>query len=287
MRGVVACGDCGVEPPDLSSPIISSPRSCCISLCPITFSSLGVVLKVSVCLASFNGEAHIYEQIASILASASVDELIVSDDGSTDATRDIVMAFDDGRIMLLEGPGLGLIRNFEHALSYATGEVVFLSDQDDVWLSGKVERVLTLLNDVDMVVTDCRVVDAELREIHPSFFRLNRSNPGLWRNLAKNSYLGCCMGMRRRVVDAALPFPSDIAMHDWWLGLVAERVGRTCFIDEVWSLYRRHGGNASQTSERSTFSWLQRFRWRMQLLLPLLLLKRPRVHVQSTSLDHE
>lgn len=233
-------------------------------------------MKVSVCMASFNGAAHILEQITSILDSPRVDELIVSDDGSTDATRDIVATINDARISLLDGPRLGLIRNFEHALMHATGDVILLSDQDDVWMPGKVDRMLAALNEADMAVSDCRVVDGNLQERYPSFFRLNHSGPGLWRNLAKNGYLGCCMGMRRRVLDAALPFPPKVAMHDWWLGLVAERIGRVCFIDEVWSLYRRHGANASVTSERSTFSWLSRLRWRAYLLLNLLFLKAPR-----------
>jgi glycosyltransferase involved in cell wall biosynthesis len=220
---------------------------------------------ISVCLAAYNGERWIAEQLLSVLASPLVDEVVVSDDGSTDGTRARIAEIGDPRIVLIDGPRAGLIRNFENALRHARGDIVFLCDQDDVWLPDKVACVVAALRHADLVVTDCRVVDEALNELHPSFFRLNRSGPGLWRNLLKNGFLGCCMAMRRSVLDAALPFPDRIAMHDWWIGLVAERVGRVRFLAEPLSLYRRHGGNASAASTRSAVPLRQRLRWRLDL----------------------
>lgn len=228
---------------------------------------------ISVCLAAFNGERWIGEQLRSVLASPLVDEVVVSDDGSTDRTRECVVAIGDPRVIVLDGPQAGLVRNFEHALRQSRGDIVFLCDQDDVWLPDKVARVVAALRQADLVVTDCRVVDEALHQLHPSFFRLNHSGPGLWRNLAKNGFLGCCMAMRRSVVEAALPFPDGVAMHDWWIGLVAERVGRVCFLDEPLSLYRRHGSNASAASTRSTVPLRQRLRWRLDLLRDLRTLR--------------
>lgn len=228
-------------------------------------------MKVSVCMASFNGATFIRDQIDSILASPLVDELIVSDDASTDATIDILRSFTDSRLVLLKGPGAGLIRNFEYALSKAKGDVIFLADQDDIWMPEKVEHVLAAMDGAVMVVTDCRVVDSVLQEIYPSFFQFNRSMPGIMRNLMKNGYLGCCMALRRNVLKAALPFPPAIAMHDWWLGLVAESIGRVRFLDKRLSLYRRHDGNASITGQPSRYPWLLRLRWRMYLSAHLLL----------------
>lgn len=226
---------------------------------------------ISVCLASYNGAAFIAEQLASILASPLIGEVIVSDDVSTDATRAIVKSLADPRLTLIDGPRRGLIANFENALRQARGEIIFLSDQDDVWLPRKVEQTLAALETADLVITDCRVVDANLNTLHPSFFRLNGSRPGFLRNLAKNGYLGCCMAMRRPVLEAALPFPATLPMHDWWIGLVANRMGRVQFLDEPLSLYRRHGGNASLTSTRSTIPLSTRLRWRISLLKDLYL----------------
>jgi glycosyltransferase involved in cell wall biosynthesis len=221
-------------------------------------------------MATFNGAGYIREQLESILHSPLVNEVVVSDDGSSDDTLDIIRSIADERIVLLNGPRLGLIRNFEHALSHATGDVIFLSDQDDIWLPEKVPRVLEYLRDSVLVITDCKVVDADLNVIHSSFFQFNQSGPGLLRNLFKNGYLGCCMTMRRSVLQIALPFPPKIAMHDWWLGLIASSVGRVNFAEDSLIMYRRHGTNASVTTQRSEYSLWRRLYWRAYLLACLL-----------------
>ncbi|MEP6502256.1 MAG: glycosyltransferase family 2 protein [Betaproteobacteria bacterium] len=225
---------------------------------------------ISVCIASFNGEKYIEEQMRSILCSERVGEVIVSDDGSRDRTREIVAAIDDPRIRLVDGPRAGLIRNFENALRQARGDYIFLADQDDVWLPGKVDTMMAALAEVDVAVSDCRVVDADLNVLSPSFFRIRHSGPGLVKNLLRNSYLGCCMAFRRPVLAASLPFPANIPMHDWWIGLVAERTARVRFIDVPLLHYRRHGGNASPTSQRSHASRRTQIAWRISLLRALL-----------------
>jgi glycosyltransferase involved in cell wall biosynthesis len=227
---------------------------------------------ISVCLATYNGKNYVREQLRSVLAQLGPgDEVVVSDDGSTDDTLAVIASLDDPRLRLLNGGRrLGVVKNFERALQAARGDTIFLCDQDDVWLPGKVERCQAVLADCLLVVTDCTVVDGELKSLSPSFFRLRRSRPGLLHNLWKNSYLGCCMAMRRTVLEAALPFPANIAMHDWWIGLVAERMGRVRFLDETLSLYRRHGGNASQATMRSTVSLITRLRWRVGMVRHLL-----------------
>jgi glycosyltransferase involved in cell wall biosynthesis len=224
---------------------------------------------ISVCVAAFNGERYIAEQLDSILASQLVSEVIVSDDGSSDRTREIVRNVNDHRIRLISGPRAGLIRNYEALLGEAAGDYIFLSDQDDVWLPAKVEKMVRALRDADLVVSDCRVVDGALRELHPSFFRLRKSGPGMWRNLLRNSYLGCCMAFNRRLLPHILPFPREVPMHDWWIGLIAERNAKVTFLDVPLVLYRRHGANASPTSQPSRVSFRKRLAWRVSLLRAL------------------
>lgn len=221
---------------------------------------------ITVCVPTFNGAQYIGAQLESILVSPLITEVIVSDDGSTDNTVEIVKSFNDARITLIQGPHAGLIRNYELLLTLASGEYIFLADQDDVWLPNKVEVMLTYLRDVDLAVCDCTVVDGKLNLLHSSFFTLRHSGPGLVRNLLRNSYLGCGIALRRQLLQHALPFPPRLPMHDWWLGLIAEIFGSVAFIDQPLMMYRRHGGNASSTTERSHASWIARICWRVNLM---------------------
>lgn len=205
--------------------------------------------RISVCMATHNGERFIAKQIASIRSQiGSDDELIISDDGSVDRTVPIIASFKDPRIKIVTLPRpMTIAKNFENALARARGEIIFLADQDDLWLPGKVATMSLLLGQYDLVVSDCAIVDEADVVIDPSFFRLHRSREGLIRNWFRNCYVGCCMAFSRRVLTAALPFPAMIPWHDQWIGLIAEAIGRTRFFPGVLMHYRRHSGNASPT----------------------------------------
>lgn len=126
---------------------------------------------ITVCMATYNGEKYIEEQLESVLMQLhSNDEVIISDDGSGDSTVDLIRTFNDPRIRLLVGNNFfSPTQNFENALKYAKGDYIFLCDQDDVWLPDKVESMLQYLLQYDLVVSDCKVVDAELNVISQSF----------------------------------------------------------------------------------------------------------------------
>ena len=217
-------------------------------------------------MATYNGELYVGEQISSILAQLGPnDEIIVSDDASVDSTLAIIRSFKDPRISIIQGPAIGsAMKNFESALCCANGKYIFLCDQDDTWLPDKIQRVTTLLTEHDLVLTDCKVVDQAGQTIHDSFFKLRGSQPGFLRNLFKNSYIGCCMAFRREVLSYALPFPTSIYMHDWWIGLLVERLGHVYFYPQPLIAYRRHGNNASPTGE-------QAYHWKRQLSNRLIL----------------
>jgi len=220
---------------------------------------------ISVCLASYNGAPFIKAQVASILNQLSFDdELIISDDGSSDATLAEIESFNDSRIRLVShSKQLGIIKNFEHALKLAKGDCIFLSDQDDIWTPQKVHKSVKLLKNHLLVVSDCKVVDEALQEINPSFFQLRGSKPGVLNNIIKNSYLGCCMAFRKELLKDALPIPQGAAMHDIWLGLVAETRGSVFFLEEPLILFRRHGMNASYTAGKSVLSTFEKVRNRI------------------------
>ena len=202
---------------------------------------------ISVCLASFNGEKYIKEQIESILSELPNNaELIISDDGSADNTLEIIRGIKDNRIKLIQGPGKGVVKNFEYALSKANGDIIFLSDQDDIWMPGKVEKVLNVFDEkTTCVLHDAEVVDKDENILMPSFFKWRNVKHGLINNILKNSYTGCCMAIKRELLNDVFPFPEGIEMHDWWIGLNAEKNKSSVFIEDKLIKYRRHGNNTN------------------------------------------
>lgn len=204
---------------------------------------------ISVCLAAYNGEKYIAEQLNSILSQIGEDdEVVVSDDGSTDRTLEVVAQLNDPRIHVVHSTAHRYNKNFQNAMLAAKGDIIFFSDQDDVWLPGKVEACLKALEKVDLVCHNCIVTDCDLKPTNPSFFSFYHSGPGLLKNALKNTYYGNSLAFRRKVMEEALPLPDTGEIgHDLWLGLVAEMIGRVCFIDTPYLLYRRHDDAFSRT----------------------------------------
>ena len=205
---------------------------------------------ISVCMASYNGEKYIKEQIDSIICQIGAnDELIISDDGSTDNTINIVkQTYKDGRIKVIHNKGNhGYTPNFYNALKHAKGDYIFLSDQDDVWLPNKVETVINALQNANFVHSDAVIVDDKLNvivESHDAEYKVTR---GFIPNLLRSRYLGCCMAFDRKVLESLFPVPcyTNDYPHDLWIALVAERYFSTQLINEPLILYRRHNANAS------------------------------------------
>lgn len=227
---------------------------------------------VSVCMATYNGSLYIEEQIKSILEQLDKDdEIIVCDDQSTDNTPPLIKQLNDTRIILVQLKHSGSpIKVFEEALKRVRGKYIFLSDQDDVWLPGKVRTCLKQLQSADCVVTDCQVTDKQLNITASSFYQINRTRPGFWYNLLiKNGYLGCCMAFKKEMLAHILPFPPQIPMHDIWIGNRCALSGKVVFEPRPLLLFRRHKHNTSNTAAKSPFSLYKKllFRWKMCSLL--------------------
>ena len=221
---------------------------------------------ISVCVATYNGEKFIREQIDSILCQlSSDDEIIVSDDGSTDGTIVIINCIGDKRIRIIEGPRKhSPTFNFENALKEAKGDYIFLADQDDVWKTNKVEVCMKWLQKYDCVVSDAEVTDSNLNPLYPSLYAIMQVRQGhIYNTVWKNGYTGCCMAFRRNILEASLPFPKDIPMHDIWIGNVAAYKYNVKFIPDKLILFRRHKETISCNGKGSKYSiWQQmKFRW--------------------------
>ena len=230
-------------------------------------------MKISVCMATFNGERFISQQVSTIIKQLRQDdELIISDDSSTDNTVEIIKGFHDNRIILLENQKFNNpILNVENSIKNSKGNIIFLSDQDDVWFNGKVQEMIEWLGFYDLVVSDCKVTDENLNILSPSFFKSRKSGKGVIKNLFKNSYLGCCMAFKRTLLKYILPFPKNIPMHDWWIGLVAELTGKVIFLEEPLIFYRRHNKSVSATARQSNEILFKKLKWRYIMLKELLI----------------
>lgn len=239
---------------------------------------------VSVCLATYNGATYIAEQLCSILPqlNADEDEVIISDDGSTDDTwarLEEVQQQSPVRIVLLRNDGpRGYTSNFENALRHAHSEWIFLSDQDDVWLPHKLQQMLQQLQQLPadaprLAVSNALITDQQLNVVHHDYFAARGVRRGLIGNIIKFGYLGCCLAFHRSLLNVALPFPANrrYCTHDNWLFLCAQSMGNVCIIDEPLMLYRRHDLTSTTGALNAHKPLSFRIAYRMYLLGQLAL----------------
>lgn len=229
---------------------------------------------ISVCIATYNGEHYIERQLRSILSQLGpTDEVVISDDGSTDGTLSVVRAIASPLIHIYVNEGdHGYTPNFENALRHATGDIIFLADQDDEWCEGKVKTMMQLLQTHALAVSDAVVVDDEGRTLAPSFYAERQPRRTWLGNVIKFGYLGCCMAFRREVLKRALPFPANhvLCTHDNWLFLVAKTYYKVAISDARLIRYCRHAGAISSGTENAGRSPWFRIHYRLYLMRHLL-----------------
>lgn len=212
---------------------------------------------ISVALASYNGEKYIARQLNSVLLNLSPDdEIIVSDDGSTDNTVKIIRGFNDNRIKIVEGPRLGVNKNFENAIKNCRGDFIFLCDQDDEWYNEKVCKMVSyfMTSNALLIQHDALVVDDDQNVIYESFAKYRRVRKGPIKNWIRNTYHGCCIAFRKELKEYIFPFPINGCFHDEWIGIIANIKGDTAFVPDILMKYYRHATNTS--------SFKQYTRWR-------------------------
>lgn len=230
--------------------------------------------RVSVCMATYNGERFIKEQLTSILKQLGPhDEVVISDDHSTDGTIEIINSFVDNRIRLIYNEeDRGYTGNFENALKNSLGQYILLSDQDDIWDEQKVAVCLDYLQKYDFIVSDAHLINEYNSVILDSFYSVRKPFKNWLGNIVKFGYLGCCFAFRRDVLLRSLPFPPDrtLCTHDNWIFLIAASFFHIHCINEKLILYRRHETNTSAGGAKSKTTFLFKVRYRIYLLLHLL-----------------
>lgn len=218
--------------------------------------------RIDILLATYNGEAFVERQLASIVEQMQADcRLLIRDDRSTDETPAIVRRAarkHPGRVVLMEDdePNLGACGCFGRLLEQSDADYVVFCDQDDVWLPGRIARPIERIQSVEqrlgrdtpvLAHTDLVVVDEHLRKIAPSFWSYSKLDPlhcsGFNRLLVQNVVTGCATTINRALARRACPIPREALMHDWWLALVGSALGRVEAISDCTVLYRQHSHN--------------------------------------------
>lgn len=217
-------------------------------------------MKTSVALCTYNGERYLLEQLESIAGqSVPVDEIVICDDRSTDRTPDIIRSFAATSTVPVRAyfneENLGSNKNFEKAIELCSGEIIFLSDQDDVWMPRKMERFLAIFDadpEVGLIFSDALLVNEELRPTRLRLWQLTfrrrdrkrfQAGDGLEVLLEKNVITGATMAFRSDLRRLSLPVPHGTDMiHDGWISLMAALYTKIAMISEPLVKYRQHQG---------------------------------------------
>ena len=219
-------------------------------------------MKVSVALATYNGAEYLQDQLDSyVRQDRQPDELIACDDASTDGTLAILKAFARTAPFAVNVQGspanLGFIKNFDTAMSLCTGDVIFLSDQDDVWFPEKIATACAALEenpDALLLVHDAELVDEDLNALGLTTFGQVRARGWSDREFTQ----GSCFAMRRELLEWVLPLPDAYPFHDVWVADLARDLGAVFVSERRLQLFRRHEANASPIEMGSRAGWRRR-----------------------------
>jgi glycosyltransferase involved in cell wall biosynthesis len=213
-------------------------------------------VKLSIAMATYNGAPYLQEQLDSFVTQTLLpDELVVCDDLSSDNTWDLLKKFQQSApfsVRLYQNQkNLGYAKNFGRALSLAEADIIFLSDQDDVWLPAKLETVVTLFNsnpDILIVTNDQELTNAQLITTGLSTFGQHKAA-----GHSRTAFtVGCCTAIRESVRYVILPIPAHLDSHDLWLHYIAESMRIRKIIPEILQYHRRHDHNSSDSKHNPT-----------------------------------
>lgn len=203
--------------------------------------------KISIAMATYNGSKFLFEQLESFSKQTrQPDELVVCDDGSTDQTLEILYKFQEDAPfevkILKNSENLGVGRNFAKALSHCSGDILFMSDQDDFWFESKLERIQDILTRNSRIQVICNdQINAREDLSHEGVSRLARRRARGYRD--ETFTTGCCTAIRKDWLKFTLPF--GVRGFDIWTNRLAYLAGAWQLLDEPLQFYRRHGENVS------------------------------------------
>lgn len=216
-------------------------------------------MKISVIICTFNGENYIYEQLNSIYSQDYLpNEVIICDDNSQDQTLSKIYTFVEKfpeikTKIIKHKEQLGYIKNFEYALRQVTGDLIFFSDQDDIWEKNKIRFMLNYFEDgnYDLVFSNAyiysdgkigkKLLNHKVKFSSDQIDELNAGN-SLDILLKYNVITGATMAIRKEMIKNVIPF-SELMVHDAWIGLIASCIGKIHYINKPLIYYRQHTSN--------------------------------------------
>lgn len=228
-------------------------------------------MKVNILMATYNGERFLAEQIESIRQQTFDNwQLLIRDDGSSDATRQIIRDFvaQDNRIRFVNPDtteNMGVINSFHTLLKQEQADFYFFSDQDDVWLPEKLSLCLEIAQAYEpdrplLVYTDLSVVDDGLNLLTQSMIRSqsHHANTSLRQELTENTVTGGTMMINHALAEKWRQ-TDGLLMHDWYLALLASGLGQLVYLDLPTELYRQHDANVlgARTWSKRMKNWLR------------------------------
>lgn len=206
-------------------------------------------MTISIAMATYNGAKYLQAQLDSFTSQTRLpDELIVCDDVSTDETLDILQKFlysAPFKVVVFQNESnLGYTKNFEKAISLCTGDIIFLSDQDDVWFDNKlktIEDIFLKAHDILVVINDQEITNEFLftsgNTIYSNVHALGFNESWLG--------VGCATSFRSEFKNILIPFPENLIPHDTWIHRLALSFVVRRVIPDVLQQYRRHSDNSS------------------------------------------
>jgi glycosyltransferase involved in cell wall biosynthesis len=209
---------------------------------------------VSICIATFNGERYLREQLLSILVQLSKhDEVVIVDDASTDQTVSIIRSMNDSRLRLFTSDSNnGHVSAFERAINLAAGDLIILSDQDDIWASNKYYELISTFNntpEIVMIVHGLSIINSDGVLVSEAWLRFKDALPNrgifLIRQLWRSNVFGSALAFRRNLLSLLLPFPRCVYAHDHWLAISAALRGKVKLHSGQLVLRRIHSHNVT------------------------------------------
>ncbi len=218
-------------------------------------------MNKSICIATYNGSKYILKQIESIRSQLSEnDEIIIVDDCSTDDTLSILNKIDDIRIKIFKNPkNTGHVKSFGRAISLAANELIFLSDQDDIWMDNRLnifEDKFLQNSQLMLVTSKFNCIDENDNLIENSLKKISESNSNHYTKnicmimLGNIGYYGCTMAFRRELVSKILPIPEYVEAHDLWIAMAGNLLKSNLHIKDKTLYHRIHQNNTSNLNRK-------------------------------------